>query len=83
MNKPIHYSDEPLGEFNIVADFLPPPEELSIKAKNIEITISLSKESLDYFKMEADKYHIQYQNMIQKLLDTYVNQQKFLAKHST
>ena len=83
MSKLIHYSDETLGEFNIVTDFLPPPEELALKAKNIEITISLSKESVDYFQMEADKHQIQYQNMIQKLLDTYVNQQKYFARHST
>jgi hypothetical protein len=31
MNKQIEYTDEPLGELNIVPDFLPLPEELVLK----------------------------------------------------
>jgi len=76
MNKKIQYSDEPFGEFQIISDFLPPPNELALKEENVKITIALSKESVSFFKDEAQKNHTQYQKMIRKLLDSYVMHQK-------
>jgi predicted DNA binding CopG/RHH family protein len=76
MSKPIQYSDEPIGDFKIVADFLPSPEELSLKNENTKVTISLSKESVAYFKSIAKKHHMQYQKIIRQLLDEYVDHQK-------
>ena len=76
MSKQIQYSDEPIGDFKIVADFLPSPEELSIKSDNTKITISLSTESVAYFKSIAKKHHMQYQKIIRQLLDEYVDHQK-------
>lgn len=76
MSKVIQYSHEPLGEVKIVADFLPSPEELALKQKTTKITISLSAESVAYFKEKAKKHHIQYQKMIRQLLDEYVARQK-------
>ena len=35
MNKQIQYTDGPIGEVKLVADFLPSPEELKLKSKNI------------------------------------------------
>jgi len=55
MNKQIQYSDEPLGELRIVADFFPSPEELALRSKNTKVTISLSSESVAYFKEAAKK----------------------------
>ncbi|WP_256359156.1 hypothetical protein [Candidatus Marithrix sp. Canyon 246] len=40
MNKQIEYTDEPLGELNIVADFLPLPQELVFKEENVEVTFT-------------------------------------------
>ncbi len=76
MSKTIRYSDEPIGEFKIVADFLPSPEELSLKNENTKVTISLSSESVAYFKSVAKQHHMQYQKIIRQLLDEYVAHQK-------
>ena len=76
MSKQIQYSDEPIGDFQIVADFLPSPEELSLKNDNTKVTISLSSESVAYFKSVAKKHHMQYQKIIRQLLDEYVDHQK-------
>ena len=76
MNKKIKYSDEPLGELNLIPDFLPSPDELTLKKKNTKITISLSTESIEYFKGVAKKYNTPYQRIIRELLDEYVTYQK-------
>jgi len=83
MNKKIQYSNEPLGEVNIISDFLPSPAELVLKQQNTKITISLSSESVAYFKDTAKKNHIQYQKMIRQLLDEYVAHQKHLEEVSS
>lgn len=76
MSKKIQYSDEPLGDIEFVPDFLPSPEELAMKKQNTKITITLSSESVAYFKEAARKHHMQYQKMIRELLDEYVAHQK-------
>jgi len=71
MEAKIKYTDEPLGELRIVDDFLPSPEDLLFKEENVKITITLSKNSVDFFKNEAKMHNTQYQKMIRKLLDLY------------
>jgi predicted DNA binding CopG/RHH family protein len=71
MSAKIKYSDEPIGPVKIVADFLPPPEELAFKEDTVKVTISLSRESIDFFKREARKHRTPYQKMIRRLLDAY------------
>ena len=78
MNKPIRYSDEPLGAIRVVPDFLPSPEQLALKNEQTKVTISLSSESVDFFKEAARKHHMQYQKMIRQLLDEYVARHKRL-----
>ena len=73
MNKTIKYTDEPFGDIKIIQDFLPSPKDLILKEENIKITISLTKESVEFFKTEAKKHHTQYQKMIRNLLDIYAN----------
>ncbi len=80
MSKPIHYSNEPLGDLKIVPDFLPSPENLALKQKNTKVTIALSSESVAYFKETAKKHHVPYQKMIRQLLDEYVAHQKSANK---
>ena len=75
MIKTIQYSDEPIGEIELVSDFLPSPEELALKNQNTKVTISLSTRSITYFKAAAKKHHMQYQKMIRQLLDEYVEHQ--------
>lgn len=75
MSKQIRYSEEPIDEIRLVPDFLPSPEELALKNEQTKVTISLSSESVAFFKEEAKKHHMQYQKMIRQLLDEYVAQQ--------
>lgn len=76
MSRQIQYTDEPIGNFRQIVDFLPSPEELKLKSETTKITISLSSESLAYFKEVAKANQIQYQKMIRQLLDDYVTHQK-------
>jgi hypothetical protein len=71
MNAKIKYTNEPLGSPKVVADFLPRPEDLAFQDAGVKITIALSKRSVDFFKIEAQKNNTQYQRMIRRLLDAY------------
>lgn len=75
MSKIIQYSNEPM-EVKVISDFLPSPAELARKNENTKVTISLSSESVAFFKATAKKHHMQYQKMIRQLLDEYVAHQK-------
>jgi hypothetical protein len=67
------YTDEPIGEPRVIRDFLPSPKELAFREEDIKITITLSRKSVDFFKAEASKADTQYQRMIRRLLDAYVD----------
>lgn len=67
------YSDGPIGEYVLVDDFLPSPDELAFKEDTVKITISLSKTSIEFFKAKADEHNTAYQKMIRRLLDSYVD----------
>jgi len=73
MKKIIKYTDEPMGDIKIIEDFLPSPKDLIFKEENVKVTISLTKESIDFFKAEAKKHHTQYQKIIRNLLDVYAD----------
>jgi predicted DNA binding CopG/RHH family protein len=75
MNKKIVYTDEPLGDVEVIPDFLPAPAELAFREEGVKVTLALSKSSVDFFKMEASKHQTQYQRMIRRLLDVYVEAQ--------
>lgn len=72
MTKKISYTNEPLGKVQVIADFLPPPSELAFREEGVKVTLALSKSSVDFFKLEASKHQTQYQRMIRRLLDSYV-----------
>ena len=76
MNAKIKYTDESVGPLKVVEDFLPSPDELVFKEETVKVTISLSKESVEFFKKEASKHHTQYQKMIRRLLDIYTQAHK-------
>ncbi len=71
MSEKIRYTDEPLGDLEVVPDFLPGPEDLVFRDEGVKVTISLSKRSVEFFKNEARKHNTQYQRMIRRLLDAY------------
>ncbi len=72
MNAKIKYTNEPLGKVKVIADFLPSPAELAFNEEGIKVTLALSKKSIEFFKTEAAKNNTQYQRMIRRLLDAYV-----------
>lgn len=75
MSAKIKYTDEPLGKTEVVQDFLPSPAELAFREEGVKVTLALSKKSLEFFKSEAEKHQTQYQRMIRRLLDAYVDAQ--------
>ena len=76
MRAKIKYSDENLGDLEVVDDFLPSPDELAFKDESVKVTISLSKSSVQFFKEKAEEHDTPYQKMIRKLLDSYVEKYK-------
>ena len=76
MSAKIKYSDGPIGDVEILTDFLPRPEELALQEETVKVTLALSKSSVEFFKAQAGAFHTPYQKMIRKLLDSYVDQQK-------
>lgn len=73
MTAKIKYTNEPIGEYRVVPDFLPPPDQLAFRDEGVKVTIALSKRSVDFFKAHAAKNQTQYQRMIRQLLDAYVD----------
>jgi hypothetical protein len=80
MSAKIKYTNEPLGEIQVVPDFLPSPVELAFREEGVKVTLALSKKSIDFFKSEAAKHHTQYQRMIRRLLDAYVDAQTLTTR---
>lgn len=72
MSAKIKYTHELLGDLKVVSDFLPPPEQLAFREEGVKVTLALSKKSVEFFKSEAAKHHTQYQRMIRRLVDAYV-----------
>ena len=73
MSAKIRYTDEPLGKLQAVPDFLPSPVELAFREEGVKVTLTLSKKSIEFFKSEATKHRTQYQRMIRRLIDAYVD----------
>jgi hypothetical protein len=67
-----------MGRMREVTDFLPPPEELVFKEEpeTVKVTLSLHKETVEYFKEQADRLHAPYQRMIRNLLREYVRRSR-------
>ena len=72
MKRTRKYTNEPLGQVEVIDDFLPPPEKLVRKEDGVKVTIALSKRSVDFFKAHAKAANVPYQRMIRTLLDGYV-----------
>lgn len=79
MSAKIRYTDEPLGKIEIVPDFLPSPAELAFREEGVKVTLALSRKSVEFFKSEATRHRTQYQRMIRRLLDAYVDAQATAA----
>jgi predicted DNA binding CopG/RHH family protein len=64
------------GRLQEIEDFLPRPEELVFRRKGVKVTLTLSEDSLSYFKEQGERLHTPYQRMIRNLLDEYVRQMR-------
>jgi predicted DNA binding CopG/RHH family protein len=71
MKRKIQYTDSPLGDYEIVDDFLPSPDKLIRKHENVRVTINLNKTSVNYFKNLAKERHTPYQKIIRTLIEYY------------
>lgn len=80
MSTRTRYRDAPIGEPEVVPDFLPSPAELAFREEGVKVTLALSRRSVEFFKAEASKHHTQYQRMIRRLLDAYVEAQQGAAE---
>ncbi len=74
-----NYTDEPMQMGRRVEDFLPPPEELVFRPKGVKMTITLSEESIEYFKQQGERLQTPYQRMIRNLIDEYV---RYMREHN-
>ncbi len=74
MKNKINYNNEPI-EARVISDFLPRPEDLVLNEKKTRVTITLTQNSLDFFKSAAKKHKASYQGMIRRLIDYYVANQ--------
>ena len=81
MNEKTRYTNESIRA-QVVEDFLPPPEELAFKEEGVKVTLALSRRSVDFFKSQAQRHHTQYQRMIRRLLDRYVEAHEGPARRS-
>ena len=77
----VEYADNPdlpdIEDSRIVdKEFLPRPEELVFKEAEIEsITVSLDKETVDFFKSKAKELGASYQTLVRSILKEYVARQ--------
>jgi len=76
------YADHDIGNPRVVPDFLPPPERLAHREESVKVTIALSRRSVDFFKEHAIDHGTQYQRMIRRLLDAYVDSHTITRKRT-
>lgn len=74
MKDKVRYTDEPMEVGRTLPrSFLPPPDKLIFTEDAVKVTLSLSARSVHFFKTEAARHGVQYQRMIRRLLDAYVD----------
>ena len=75
----VRYTDD-LSEMDSighrVADTLPPPDQLVLPDDGVKVTLTLSRQSVDFFKDVARKNRIPYQRMIRSLVDEYARRHR-------
>ena len=82
MKKKTSYSKAPedialaITQSERIADFLPAPEKLLKKENSVKVTVSLSKDSINFLKNKAKKSNGSYQQMLRKIIDLYVSYYK-------
>jgi len=67
-----------IDEAEVVADFLPPPEMLVPKEDTVKVTLNLSRRSVEFFKEQAARQGVPYQQMVRRILNLYT--QRYAGK---
>ena len=73
MKNRIKYTDGPIGKIQIIKDFLPSPDDLILRERQVKVTINLKEDSIAFFKKIAKENHTPYQKVIRNLLDKYAS----------
>lgn len=60
------------ADLQIIADFLPSPNEMGQQLATRKITIALSNPTIAFFKAQARHLKVPYQKLVRELLDRYV-----------
>jgi len=60
----------------IIPDFLPDPSELVLREDTVEITLRLTRSSVEFFKEKASADNTDYRQIIRYCLDNHVAQGK-------
>ena len=76
MNSKIPDPAEPIGDIKVVKDFLPSPKQLIPKKNTVRVTMEFTRESIEFFKREAQNHNASYQAMIRNLVDAYAKEQQ-------
>jgi predicted DNA binding CopG/RHH family protein len=74
-SRTVKYSAGEIGRVRVVQDFLPAPDALVPREENVKVTLSLSRRSVDFFKLAAKARRVPYQRMIRALVDAYAEKQ--------
>ena len=54
----VRYTEGEIGEVKVVADFLPPPDQLVLADDTVKVTLGPTRQSVDFFKREAKKQRV-------------------------
>ena len=75
MKKRTKYADEAM-DFEIIEDFLPPPDELVRRARKVKVTLEVTQPTVDVFRKKAGGSTVQSRRMMGQLLDFYATKQR-------
>lgn len=75
MKSTTNYTDEPIKIGKLV-NVLPSPSQLARMSRTERATITLKKETLDFFRKEGKKEGVAWNALIRNVLDEYVRRVK-------
>ena len=77
----VKYTDAPtdveraMDSAQPVTDFLPSPDQLTLRVRKEKVTMNLDSDVVDYFRRSAEKNRIGYQSLINEVLRVYKDSQ--------
>lgn len=75
MKKRTKYTDEAM-EFEIIEDFLPPPDQLVRRTRKVKVTLEVGEPTVQMFRKKAGRSPAGYRRMMGELLDFYATKQQ-------